>query len=146
MFLPISDAPNPKSIPFTTWTLIALNVAAFLLKYLELPAAARGALSPNEAVALASWLRREGNSDAALVLLRRVLQDNPRGRGPAEVHALAGFILLDDMRDATAAYQHLVTALELGPEPDTAAEIRRGLAAIEAQQKRHVGRIRSPRW
>ena len=31
MFLPISDAPNPKGVPFATWTLIALNVAAFLL-------------------------------------------------------------------------------------------------------------------
>ena len=30
MFLPISDAPNPKAIPFATWTLIALNVAVFL--------------------------------------------------------------------------------------------------------------------
>ena len=31
MFLPIGDAPNPKGIPFVTYTLVALNVAVFLL-------------------------------------------------------------------------------------------------------------------
>jgi membrane associated rhomboid family serine protease len=117
-------------------------------EYFALPAAsARGALSPEEAVSLASWLRRNGHSAAALVLLRRVVRDTPRGKGLAEVHALAGFILLDDKREATAAYQYLLTALELGPRPETAAEIRRELAAIEELQKRHVGRLhRPPRW
>jgi len=116
-------------------------------EYFELPAtAARGALAPDQAVALASWLRHNKQSDAALALLRRVVRDTPRGKGLAEVHALAGFILLDDKREATAAYQYLLTALELGPEPETATAIRRELAAIETQQKRHVGRIRGPRW
>jgi membrane associated rhomboid family serine protease len=117
-------------------------------EYFELPAAAaRGALSPNEALALASWLRRNGHSDAALVLLRRVVRDTPRGEGLAEVYALAGFILLDDKREATAAYQYLLSALELGPKPDTAREIRRELAIIETQQRRPMGRLhRPPSW
>jgi membrane associated rhomboid family serine protease len=117
-------------------------------EYFALPAAsARGALSPEEAVSLASWLRGRGHSDAALVLLRRVVRDTPRGKGLAEAYALAGFILLDDKREATAAYQYLLTALELGPGPETAAEIRRELAAIEELQKRHVGRLhRPPSW
>jgi hypothetical protein len=116
-------------------------------EYFELPsAAARGALAPDEAVALASWLRRNKHSNAALALLRRAVRDTPRGKGLAEVYALAGFILLEDRGEATAAFQYLLTALELDPEPDTEREIRRELAAIEAQQKRHVGRIRGPRW
>jgi tetratricopeptide (TPR) repeat protein len=117
-------------------------------EYFELPApAARGALSPEEAVALASWLRDTGHSDAALVLLRRAVRDTPRGKGLAEVYALAGFILLDEKQEATAAYQYLLTALELDPKPDTAAEIRRELAAIETQQRRPVGRLqRPPSW
>ena len=57
-----------------------------------------------------------GHVDAALVLLRRVVRDTPRGPGLAEVYALAGFILLEDKGEATAAYQYLLTALELGPE------------------------------
>jgi membrane associated rhomboid family serine protease len=117
-------------------------------EYFELPApAARGALSPEEAVALAGWLREKGHSDAALVMLRRVVRDTPRGRGLAEVYALAGSILLDEKQEATAAYQYLLTARELGPNPDTAAEIRRELAAIETQQRRPVGRLhRPPSW
>lgn len=114
-------------------------------EYFELPAAAaRGVVSPDEAVQLATWLRRNGHADAALVLLRRVVRDTPRGPGLAEVYALAGFILLDDKREATAAYQYLLTALDLGPGPGTAAEIRKELAAIEGLQKRHVGRLRRP--
>ena len=114
-------------------------------EYFALPAAAaRGAVSPDEAVTLGSWLRKNGHADAALVLLRRVVRDTPRGKGLAEVYALAGFILLEDKREVTAAYQYLLTALELGPKPETAAEIRRELAAIEGLQKLHVGRLRSP--
>jgi membrane associated rhomboid family serine protease len=113
--------------------------------YFELPpAAARGALSPEEAVALASWLRQKGHPDAALVLLRRVVRDTPRGEGLAEVYGLAGLILLEDKHEPTAAYQYLLTALELGPRPETAVEIRRELAAIEAQQRRSVGRLHRP--
>lgn len=38
MFLPISDAPNPKGVPFATWTLIALNLAVYLVVNLPLGA------------------------------------------------------------------------------------------------------------
>jgi membrane associated rhomboid family serine protease len=116
--------------------------------YFALPAsAARGALSPDEAVALGSWLRAEGYSDAALTLLRRVARDVPGGEGLPEVFALAGVILLEDRHEPTAAYQYLLTALELGPRPETAATVRQGLAAIEALQKRRVGRPHTPpRW
>jgi hypothetical protein len=109
------------------------------------PPSTRGALAPDEAVALASWLRAQGHSEAALVLLRRVLRDVPRGDGLAEAYALAGTILLEDRGEPTAAYQYLLTALETGPRPETAAAVRRELAAVEALQKRRVGRLHSPR-
>ena len=116
--------------------------------YFALPVpAARGALSADEAVPLASWLRQEGHADAALLLLRRVVRDVPRGEGLAEVYALAGRILLEDRREPAAAYQYLLTALELGPRPETAATVRQELAAIEGLQKRRVGRLHaSPHW
>src|SRR4030042_422604 len=41
MFLPVGDAPNPKGIPFVTYALIALNLAAFLL--LNVPLGSRQA-------------------------------------------------------------------------------------------------------
>jgi tetratricopeptide (TPR) repeat protein len=116
--------------------------------YFALPApAARGALSAAEAVELASWLRQDGHPDAALQLLRRVVRDVPRGEGLAEVYALAGTILLEDRREPTAAYQYLLAALELGPQPETAAAVRQELRAIEELQKRRVGRLHAPpRW
>jgi membrane associated rhomboid family serine protease len=111
--------------------------------YFALPGpAARGALAPEEAVALGTWLRQHGHADAALVLVRRVVRDTPRGPGLAEVYALAGSILLEDKHQAPAAYQYLLTALELGPQPQTAAEVRRQLEAIEGAQRLHPGRFR----
>ncbi len=36
MFFPISDSPNPKGIPWATWTIIALNILIFLVINLPL--------------------------------------------------------------------------------------------------------------
>ena len=94
--------------------------------YFALPASsARGALSAEQAVDLATWLRRNGHAEAALTLLRQVVRDVPRGGGLAEVHALAGEVLLEDLRQPTAAYQYLLAALEMGPRPETVAAVRR---------------------
>jgi membrane associated rhomboid family serine protease len=115
--------------------------------YFALPAAAtRGLLGTPEAVSLARWLRANGHPDAALVVLRRAVRDaSAGGPGLAEAYALLGSILLEDRGEPTAAYQYLLTALELDPPPATAAEVRRGLAAIDALQKRQVGRLHGPR-
>jgi membrane associated rhomboid family serine protease len=109
------------------------------------PSAARGALAADEAVELAGWLRRNGHSEAALTLLRRVVRDMPQGSGLAEVYASTGLLLLEDRREPSAAYQYLLTALELGPRPETEVTVRRALQEIDALQKRRVGRLRSPR-
>ncbi len=108
------------------------------------PAATRGAVSPSAALPLARWLRASGRPDAALALLRRVVRDSHGGVGLADAFALAGSLLLHDMREPTAAYQYLLTALELGPDPVTRAEVREDLEAIEALQKRRIGRLHSP--
>jgi membrane associated rhomboid family serine protease len=109
--------------------------------YFALPAAAaRGTLSPVEALPLAQWLRRAGHPDAALVLLRRVVRDVPHGGGLAEVYALVGTILLEDRHEPAAAYQYLLTALELSPQPETAAAVRQSLQRIAELQKRRLGR------
>lgn len=116
--------------------------------YFAVPApATRGLLGAPDAVALARWLRANGDPDAALAVLRRTVRDVSGGAGLAEAYALAGLILLDDRREPAAAYQYLLTALELGPDPATAAEVRRGLLTIDALQKRQVGRLHTPhRW
>jgi len=113
--------------------------------YFALPAsAARGAIAPEEAVELGRWLRGAGHSEAALALLRRVVRDSPRHPGLGEAYALAGAILFEDQREPTAAFQYLLTALELGVGPESEHEVRRLLAEIDALQKRRVGRLHSP--
>jgi rhomboid family protein len=114
--------------------------------YFALPSPApRGLLAAKDAVALARFLRASGYSDAALVVLRRAVRDLTEGPGVAEAHALLGLVLLEDRGEPAAAYQYLLTALELDPDPATAAEVRRALAAIDALQKRQIGRLHSPR-
>ncbi len=111
--------------------------------FLATPAAAtRGVLSPSEAVAVAARLRAQGRPDAALSVIDRSLSERPRGPGRADLHGLAGSILLEDRRDVAAAYQQLVAALRSEPSPATEAAVRRELAAIEAQQRWHPGRLR----
>jgi rhomboid family protein len=110
------------------------------------PADARGLLAADEAVSLAGWLRTHGHSEAALTLLRRVVRDLPQGRGLAEVYAALGVILLEDLREPTAAYQYLLSALELGPRPEVEATVRGALQRIETLQKRRVGELRRPSW
>jgi membrane associated rhomboid family serine protease len=105
---------------------------------------ARRALSPDDAVALAQWLREHRHPDAALTLLRRVIRDRPRAAGIAEAHALAGSLLLREAGNPTAAYQSLRAALDLAPRPDTVAFVRQELAVIEGLQKRRVGSLRGP--
>jgi len=111
--------------------------------YFRLPADdARASLTTDEAVALATALRRSGSSDAALAVLQRAIRLAPRGADLAELHALAGTILLDDRRDATAAYQHLIEAQRFAPSVRTSATIRDALGLIEGQQRLHPGRVR----
>jgi membrane associated rhomboid family serine protease len=108
------------------------------------PSEARDALSPEEAVELARWLRRQGRSGDALVLLRRTVRDVHDGPGLAEAYALAGLILLEDRRDPAAAYQYLLTALELSPDPATAEEVQSALRRIDGLQVRDFGRLHRP--
>jgi membrane associated rhomboid family serine protease len=110
------------------------------------PPLAKGALSAEEAVELAGWLRANGHPEAAHTLLRRAVRDLPQGPGLAEVYAATGLLLLEDLREPTAAYQYLLTALHLGPRPETETAVRRALQQIEALQKRRVGQLRRPAW
>jgi tetratricopeptide (TPR) repeat protein len=145
-----SDIGSPKTAPSGGGSVRAAlergDYEEAASEFLALPTEpARGVLSPAEAVSLAGRLRENRQPKAALTLLQRVIRGAPRASGVAEAYALAGSIVLEDRRDPTAAYQYLVAALKAGPKPDTDAEVRRNLAAIEAQQRMHVGRLRGRR-
>lgn len=105
------------------------------------PGASRGVLTPDESLALASWLREQGHDDAALTVLRRHVRDFPVGPGLAEAHVAAGEIELEHQRQPTPAYQHFLAALDVGPAAEVAARARLGIAAVERLQKRQVGHL-----
>jgi hypothetical protein len=110
--------------------------------YFELPPGeTRRLLSPDDSIALANWLAKNGHPRAALTLYQRHLRDYPRGPGAAEAHAYAGLIQLHALREPTAAYQHLVEALDYDPPPELETMVRRALAEIAARQKFQVPRV-----
>jgi len=107
------------------------------------PEKTRRALTPEDSLALADWLERNGHPRAALIVYRRHLRDYPRGPGTAEAHVGAGMVQMTSLGQATPAFQHFLDALDLDPSPETAARARAGLDAIVARQKFQVGRPRT---
>jgi membrane associated rhomboid family serine protease len=97
------------------------------------------------AVQVARRLRASGQPAAALGVLRRGIRAFPHGPGLAGAHLLAGQILLQEMHEPTAAYQYLLTTLDLEPSPREAQAAVEGLRAVEALQKRRIGTLRTAR-
>ena len=141
----IEVEPSPSSLEGVRASLQAGRIGEAARRYFALPSAVtRGAIAPGEAVAIAGWLRRSGHPEAALTLLRRVVRDFGSGPELGEAHALAGAILLEDLQEPPAAYQYLLSALELGVSSQTEAQVRQHLRRIDEMQKRRLGRLHSP--
>jgi membrane associated rhomboid family serine protease len=140
----IGVAPrSPRSVADLRDAIRDDRIVEAATEFFQLPrGAAREALSGSETVALADRLRRAGHARAALALLQRMIQIAPPKTEMAELYAMAGQILLEELGDASAAYQYLWTARRLGPSRRTADAIGRSLAAIENLQRVHPGRMR----
>ena len=111
-------------------------------KYFQLTSElSRKALTPVHSITLSNWLANHGHPDAALVVYQRHLRDFPAGPYMAEAHLGAGLIQLHARNQPTAAYQHLVTVLDLEPHPETARHARAALEDIAGRQKFPVGRV-----
>ncbi len=93
-------------------------------------------LAPEQALALADWLRSARHPEAAAVVLRRLVRDVHDDRTLARAHLALGQILLEDLDQPTPAYQHFLAVLDVAADPDTAAAARAGLASVAARQKR----------
>jgi membrane associated rhomboid family serine protease len=108
--------------------------------YLAPPARGpRGRLTPDQSLALASWLRGAGHADAAVVVLQRLLRDAREPRDQARAHLALALIQLEDLRQPTPAYQHLLAVLDLDADATTVEQARDALAAIAGRQKRSLG-------
>ena len=110
--------------------------------YFQVPApVARRLIEPDVSVELGNWLANHGHARAALTVFQRQLRDFPGGLSAAEAHANAGLLQLHAFDEPTAAYQHLVEALDYAPSRALETTIREALAEIAAQQKFQVGRV-----
>ena len=99
-------------------------------------------LMPRDSIDFGRWLANNGHPDAALVVYQRHLRDYPLGPYAAEAHLGAGLVQLYARNQATAAYQHLVAALDADPHPETEGYARRALAEIASRQKFRVHGVR----
>jgi membrane associated rhomboid family serine protease len=116
------------------------RIADAAAAYLALPArATHDVLTPEQALTIATWLRRQRHPEAAAVVLRRLVRDVADERWQARAHLELARLLLDDLDQPTPAYQHLLTVLDLDADPDTVAAAREVLATIAARQKRSLG-------
>jgi membrane associated rhomboid family serine protease len=106
------------------------------------PDQTRKALPPDDSLAMGDWLAANGHAQAALVVYRRHLRDYPSHATAAAAHVGAGLVQLGQLGQVAPAYQHFLEALDLNPDPETAARARAALSQIAALQKYNIGRPR----
>jgi hypothetical protein len=90
---------------------------------------------------VAERLRDAGESRAALAVLERGVRAFRGQPAAADLHAAAGDLLLRDLDDPTAAYQHFAAAGDGDPGPEGRARVAAGLAELAALQKRPLRRL-----
>jgi len=87
-------------------------------------------LRPDETVALGDALARTHEPRRAASAYDVALRQHPKGADAAAAHLGMARVLLDDLRQPTLAYQHVVDAVEAGPTPAQEAEARDLLHAL----------------
>ena len=111
-------------------------------RYVQLSSAeTRRLLGERHSMMLGTWMASGGHPHAALALFERHVRDHPVSSTAAAAHLAAGLLQLRTFADPAAAEQHLLEALALDPDPETAAEIRRGLAEAAAVEKFQLSRL-----
>ncbi len=112
-------------------------------RYVRLSSAeTRGLLSERHSLMLGTWMAARGHPHAALALFQQHVRDYPMSSTAAEAHLAAGLLQLRTFSEPAAASRHLLEALALDPDPEMAAQARRGLAEIAALEKFQLNRLR----
>ncbi|HET6343507.1 MAG TPA: tetratricopeptide repeat protein, partial [Myxococcota bacterium] len=94
----------------------------------------RDGLDDADVFGLADWLTEQGRMEPALAILQRYISTHPTGTGLARAHLRAGFLLWKGMGRPAAAVQHLLSVLDLRPEPEVAAAARQALEEIHLER------------
>ena len=112
-------------------------------RYVRLSAAeTRRLLSARHSLLLGRWMAARRHPHAALALFEQHVRDHPVSPTAAEAHLAAGLLQLRTFSAPAAAARHLHEALALEPDPETAAEARRGLTEIAALENFQLNRLR----
>jgi len=109
------------------------DAAAALRTAAELDLPQLAALPPAECVRLAGWLEEAGYAPASGRLLRACLGRRPEQA--ADLYLQLGLLRLRQGQ-ASAAYQHLLDALDHDPSEPSAARARAALAQIDVYRRR----------
>ena len=112
-------------------------------RYVQLSSAeTRRLLSERHSLRLGTWMADRRHPHAALALFQQHIRDHPVSSTAAEAHLAAGLLQLRTFGEPDAASRHLLEALALDPDAETAAEARRGLAEVAALEGFQLNRLR----
>ena len=102
-----------------------------LKHFADLSAERREQISDWDVFSLADGLTRISRYDAGLAVLQRFISTHQGSPQLSVAHLRAGLINLHGLHRVPAAYQHLLTALDLKPRSEVASAARAALAEIE---------------
>jgi len=125
---PVPAAPADEMLSAALETGESLRAAKL---FFSLPGTVRRRLAPELALRLGEELEEAGHADAALAVYQRMLADHPRGPGRARAHVGAARVLLGALQQPTAAYQHLLEAVDEAETDEELAMARQTLAALQ---------------
>ena len=87
-------------------------------------------------------LLKEGHYAEAVSVFRHYIGDYHNGPDLDKAYLGAGVALYQGLGQLTSAYQYFLAVLDVDPDPETAAQARRYIAAIDDMQKLQLGRHR----
>ncbi len=95
---------------------------------------------PGDRLQIGYFLLKEGHHAEALSVFRHYISDYPAGHSLDRAYLGAGVVLYQGLGQLTSAYQYFLSVLDVDPDPETEHQARQYLAAIEARQKRRLGK------
>ncbi|PIW84733.1 MAG: hypothetical protein CO150_09060 [Nitrospirae bacterium CG_4_9_14_3_um_filter_53_35] len=103
-------------------------------------ASARKTIDPEDRLQIGFFLLKENRYSEALTVFRQYIADDPNGPFLDRAYLGAGIALYQGKGLITSAYQYFLTVLDLNPDPEIEAQVRRYLDAIQSMQKMQIRR------
>ncbi len=98
----------------------------------------RKSISSADRLQIGFLLLKEGHYSESLTVFRQYIADHPNGPYLDRAYLGAGVTLYQGKGQLTSAYQYFLTILDVNPDPETEAQARRYIAAIQEMQKMQI--------